>query len=59
MAFFLASDSDYLLDIIIELKDTRPDAKLHIEVSADVKKQIFEIRKSKNKILRRISEDKM
>lgn len=55
----LAQSSDISADIIIELKDERPDAELLLKVSADIKKTKHEIRKSSERNFRRVSNTKM
>lgn len=53
-----ARDSDRFLDITIRL-DQRPDAKLQLEVSADVERVRYDIRKSRERTVRRESTEKM
>lgn len=51
-------NSDQLLDITITL-DRRSDAKLQLEVSADIKETKYDIRKSRERTVRRESTEKM
>lgn len=47
------------LDITIELKNKRPDAKMLLEVTAGTEERKYEIRRSREKTIRRISNNKM
>lgn len=47
------------LDITIELKNKRPDAKMLLEVTVDTERKMYEIRRSKEKTIRRVSKDKV
>ena len=51
--------TDRLLDITIELADGRPDAEMQLKVTADTKEKKYEIRKSKERIIRRVSDERM
>lgn len=47
------------VDITIELRDERPGAEMQLKITADVKEKKYEIRKSKERTIRRISDEKM
>lgn len=46
------------LDITIELEDERPSSELQLKVFTDVERK-YAIRRSKDKIIRRVSNDRM
>lgn len=46
------------LDITIELEDERPNSELQLKLSTDVERK-YAIRNSKDKIIRRVSNDRM
>ena len=58
-AKLLSPDTDQLLDITIELKDERPDVKMQLKVTADIKEVKYEIKESKEKVICRVSHEKM
>ena len=58
-ASLLAPEADQTLDITIEFKGERPDAEMQLKVTADIKEAKYKIRKSKERIIRRISHQKM
>lgn len=55
----LAPDADRSPDITIELKDKRPDAKMQLKVTADVKEVKCGVRRLGEKTIQRVSHDKM
>lgn len=46
------------LDITIELEDERPNSELQLKIFTDVERK-YAIRNSKDKIIRRVSNDRM
>lgn len=56
---YLAPDSDQPIDITIQLARDRLDADLQLKVSADIKEVKCKIRRSKERTIHRVSNEKM
>lgn len=55
----LSPDVNQPLDITIKLADGRSATEMQLKISADIKEKKYEIRMNKDRIIRRVSNEKM